>query len=280
VNLFRNIAALCGVFAMVASAPAALAAGPAIATNWTGFYVGGNVGYGWGNRGADYTANDPGSALLFAPLSAPGGKGGAPAPASFKDSGAIGGLQFGYNSQLNRNWLVGVEADFNGSGVKGSDVFSSFSPNVGPFTNTVTEKVSWFSTVRARLGYLPMDNLLAYITGGYAFGQVERTVTYAVGGSPLGGGAGGFAFVCPGSFAPCFAGSSSRTASGWTVGAGFEYAVLRNWTIKAEYLYVSLGGKSVTATAVNGNGAIPSSFDSNFGNAAFNIVRAGFNYHF
>ena len=206
-----------------------------------------------------------------------GGGGGGRPPCKKKDSGGVGDWD---TIRSLTTWVVGLEADFSWSGMKGSGISSGFSPNVGPFTNTVTEKVNWFSTVRARLGYLPMDNLLTYITGGLAFGQIDRTGTYAVGGSALGIGSGGFGILCPGGFAPCVPGSSSSTASGWTVGAGFEYAVLKNWTLKAEYLYVSLGRKSVTQTALNGNGAIPSSFDANFSNAAFNIARVGFNYHF
>ena len=80
--------------------------------NWTGFYLGANVGGGWGSRSVDYAANDPATVLLFAP--APG-LGGAPPSTSFKSSGAIGGLQIGYNWQFNRNWLVGVETDFDWS---------------------------------------------------------------------------------------------------------------------------------------------------------------------
>jgi outer membrane immunogenic protein len=69
---------------------------------------------------------------------------------------------------------------------------------------------------------------------------------------------------------------------GWTVGAGFEYALWQNVTFKAEYLYVSLNSsKSITETALNPNGnALLSSFNANFNNMAFSVARAGFNYHF
>ncbi|HEY4139871.1 MAG TPA: porin family protein, partial [Pseudolabrys sp.] len=92
---------------------------PVAATyNWTGFYAGGNVGYGWQNRSASFVGTDAstvGAALLT------GGFGGTVAgPASFSAKGVTGGLQGGYNWQVNRNWLVGLEADFNWANVNGT----------------------------------------------------------------------------------------------------------------------------------------------------------------
>ncbi len=85
------------------------------ADSWTGFYVGGNVGYGWSasDATATFAANPP----------PPGGGhvdlAGAGAPVSFNMSGAVGGFQLGYNWQLNQQWVVGLEADFDLSGIKG-----------------------------------------------------------------------------------------------------------------------------------------------------------------
>ena len=113
------------------------------------------------------------------------------------------------------------------------------------------ERLKWFGTVRGRLGYLPFDNLLTFITGGFAYGRVERTVTMISAG-PNGFGedtTGGPGFNCLIVGAPCFAGTSSNTNTGWTIGGGLEYALWGNLTIKAEYLYVSLAGQSVTTAA-------------------------------
>jgi outer membrane immunogenic protein len=249
------------------------------AYSWTGFYVGGNVGYGWGtNRSVNYSPNDPASAAYFAPA-----VGGAPPATSFKDSSVLGGLQLGYNWQFNRNWLVGLETDFDWSGLKGSGSSSGIVGTVYPFSNTVNEKVDWFGTVRARLGYLPIDNLLTYITGGLAYGRIDHTGNYFINGpAPAVAFLGGFGFTCLAAGpAPCFSGSSSSTATGWTMGAGFEYALLKNVTLKAEYLYVNLGNHSITQSALLpfGTNAL-SSFNANYGNTAFNVVRAGFNYRF
>ena len=78
----------------------------------------------------------------------------------------------------------------------------------------------------------------------------------------------------------CFAGSSSKISTGWTLGGGIEYALWLHWTVKAEYLYVSLSGGSVTEFAVDTSGLAPASYNANFNHANFNVVRAGLNYKF
>jgi outer membrane immunogenic protein len=242
-----------------------------------GFYVGGNVGYGWGtNRSVNFSPNDPDSAGLF-------GVGLLPlATSGFRDSGALGGLQLGYNWQFNRNWLVGLEADFDWSAMKGSGSgSSSFIFGGGPVSsNTVNERVDWFGTARARLGYLPMDNLLTYITGGFAYGRIDGTGNNTFRPIVV-ENIGGFGFTCSGGTATCLSGSSSSTATGWTVGAGFEYAVWHNWTLKAEYLYVNLGNHTTTLRALVPFGADAlTSFNANYSDTVFNVVRGGLNYRF
>jgi outer membrane immunogenic protein len=254
-------------------APAAPVVAPAY--NWTGFYIGGNVGGGWGSRDVSFAPNDPGTQFLF--LS------GAPPPSSFDINGVPGGLQLGYNWQFDRNWLLGVETDFNGSGLKGSTLSPGtlgIGPNLFPFMVNADEHIKWFGTVRARLGFLPTGYLLAYITGGFAYGQVERTVTL---NSPAGIGTGGFSFDCVSASLNCFSGSSSSTRIGWTVGGGLEYAIWPRWTLKAEYLYVSLDSDSnLTATALAAfpSNPAPASFNANYSRANFNVARAGLNYRF
>lgn len=246
------------------------------AHNWTGFYIGGNVGGGWGSRDVDFAANDPATSTL---LFAPGVLNGKPPLSSFKTSGVLGGLQLGYNWQFNRDWLVGLETDFNWSDMKGSGTTSAVlggTPNTVPFE----ERVKWFGTVRARLGYLPMNNLLTYVTGGFAYGRVEHSGNYTGAAGAIGIGAGGFTASCA-ARANCFAGSSSSIASGWTVGGGLEYTVWKNVTVKAEYLYVSLASNSVTETAlVFTPGTSPASINANFSRTNFNVARLGLNYRF
>jgi outer membrane immunogenic protein len=281
------IALVAAAFA-IASADAAdipVKAAPAPAAvgySWSGFYVGGNVGYGWGrNRTATFAPND---------LAAFGGTCGGFAggecagPAAFRPDGGLGGLQAGYNWQINRSWLLGVEADFQWSGIDGAGTSPPFRLGTvlaGPdSTFRVSEDIKNFATVRLRAGWLPTDNLLAYATGGVAFGRASRTaVLDSVAGTNL--STGGFSYRCIAGPA-CFTGSSTRTSIGWSAGAGIEYAAWRNWRVKAEYLYVDLGSEPVRAIAAAATvfGPIPASFTVNYGDTVFHVVRLGINYKF
>jgi outer membrane immunogenic protein len=69
-------------------------------------------------------------------------------------------------------------------------------------------------------------------------------------------------------------------AVGWTLGGGLEYAVWQRWTLKAEYLYVSLDSKSFTETSVPAPGSGSASLVANFGRTTFNVGRVGVNYRF
>jgi outer membrane immunogenic protein len=248
---------------------------PAPVYSWTGFYIGGNIGGGWGHRHVTFTPNDPATANLFFV------QGFGPPPTSFTSSGVIGGGQIGYNWQWNQKWLVGLETDFDGTNIRGATT-ANFGNSVIPFSATVDEHLKWLGTIRGRLGYLPTETLLAYIAGGFAYGRLDHTGTYtnnsifAVG--PVTGG--GFAIICFGG-PTCAAGSSGQTATGWTLGGGLEYALTQNLSVRAEYLYVSLDTKPLTETALSTLGAgIPASFNANYGRLNLSVVRAGLNYQF
>src|SRR5262249_22627918 len=158
---------------------------------WTGWYFGGNIGGGWGHRDIGFVPND----VLAAGLP-------IPSSMSFDTSGVIGGLQAGFNYQYYSNWLIGVEADFNWSNMRGS-ASASFGTHP-PLTESVDERDRWFGTVRARVGYVPFDRFLTFVTGGFAYGKVERSANYA-NNTSLGFGSGipGLSFGCS-PFAVCF----------------------------------------------------------------------------
>jgi outer membrane immunogenic protein len=197
---------------------------------------------------------------------------------SFQTSGVVGGLQVGYNYLLNRNWLVGLETDFDGSGMRGSGTSVSA---LGITSSSVDEQIKWFGTVRARVGYLPTDNLLTYVTGGFAYGKVEQSGSLVVPTGFIGLGVGlPFAATCTGP-ATCLSGSSSEVATGWTLGGGVEYPFWQKWTVKAEYLYVSLNSQATTENwvAVLTPGTTVPSYNAS-SRTSFNILRAGLNYRF
>jgi outer membrane immunogenic protein len=224
------------------------------AYNWTGWYVGGNVGYGWGNSSdPGLSFADPGAAVGFAGYFAAGGN----VFPDLKPRGAVGGGQIGYNWQVSPNWVAGLVTDFQGSGMRASAT-NTVTPAGGLSSNqTNSEQINWFGTVRAKLGYA-LNNWLAYATGGLAYGEV------ATSGS----------FVSP----PLdFTGSDNTTKVGWTAGAGLNYGLTRNWIVGVEYLYVDLGKVSYTETQP---ALAPGASLSISNRATAQIARASLDYKF
>jgi outer membrane immunogenic protein len=143
---FRRVA-----FALRRSALAADAVGaePISAVNWSGAYIGGVAGYGWGSETYDYSFFGPSSSV------------------DFDANGFVGGLTAGYNWQHDR-FVIGAEADVSFANIKG-DVLVADPPCL---IEGCAAKVSWFGTGRARLGYA-FENFLPYVTGGFAVGRVK-----------------------------------------------------------------------------------------------------------
>jgi outer membrane immunogenic protein len=252
--------------------------------SWTGFYVGANIGYGWGNSSAAESPGDAASGLVIGlPLI-------GSAATSFDTKGWAGGLQVGYNWQFNPRWVAGVEADFDWSNIKGSSSVSAniqTVPNVGIFN--ASQKVDWFGTVRARLGYLLTNDLLVYAAGGLAYGKVNESASFGLVALNAFANVNGLSFACSnppdvGLGGPtCFAGSNSRTSTGWTAGGGAEYRFAQNFSLKLEYLYVNLGSGdtfNIPAATLFAPATSPSVLNVSFDRAAFNLVRAGLNYRF
>jgi outer membrane immunogenic protein len=229
--------------------------------NWTGFYLGGNIGYSWGKSSDTSTLTNPSGMVVF-----------TSAGQSNLDGG-VGGGQIGYNWQM-QGWVWGFEADIQGSGENGSRAFAfqrqlfvqaglfGLQANLAvPFA--LTQKIDWFGTVRGRVGVLATPKVLLYATGGLAYGEVNSSEAIGV--------------ATPVSFL------NTTTNVGWTVGAGVEGAIGGNWTARLEYLYVDLGRTSgsfvtpvVIGFAVNG-GFLNSNYSSRITD---NILRVGVNYKF
>jgi outer membrane immunogenic protein len=246
---------------------------------WTGFYVGINGGYAWGNSSVAFTPNDSAAAAGTC------GGGGAPkgqciGSVDFRRDGAVAGGQFGFNWQVNSHWLIGAEADYQWSNLDGS-VSSSFRlGNVGATNMVASQTVESFGTIRARAGVVLAPPLLLYGTGGLAFGQVHenlRVPAVATGGlSP----AGGFSYACT-IGTTCFTGSAAQTLFGWSAGAGAEYAITTNLIFRTELLYVHLSAPTVTAIATAvAAGTSPASIAAGFSPVYFAVMRAGLNYKF
>ena len=116
-----------------------------------------------------------------------------------------------------------------------------------------------------------------------AYGRFSETA--GVDGAGPGFTAGGFQFQCntPGGAGTtnCFVGNGSRTAAGYVVGGGAEYALSRNLSLKGEFLYLNLGhGSAFNVVAQSAVGAAPSSFTASYGTVDFYVARAGVNWKF
>ena len=159
---------------------------PPMRHSWTGCYVGAAGGGVWGKSRHVSATGDITN--------------------SFDISGGIVGVEYGCNYQTGM-WVIGTESDFSWTNKTGS------ATDIGAATTSST-KERWFSTTRARLGYLMSDTVLLYATGGLANARIEATANT---------GAGVF--------------TESKTRWGWTAGLGTEVALNNNWSVKADYLY-------------------------------------------
>jgi outer membrane immunogenic protein len=257
---------------------------------WTGFYIGGNIGGSFGRARSDIFATG---------LPATASPGGAM-------NGVLGGLQFGYNARFDRLFF-GLETDFQGTSQRGNSTVTDFIPGTPGVPGTPTipgtpaipcilfdppapacipgtgipatpdipgtpaipgrpaaigiigvqNQLPWFGTLRGRFGVTPAERWWLYVTGGLAYGNVTTTESLVVNGVPM----------------------SVRTDSikaGWVLGAGIETFVWNNWTVKLEYLYIDFGNVGATTFA----GIAPIALVTGSSHLTDNIVRVGFNYHF
>ena len=167
---------------------------------------------------------------------------------NFGTSGFVFGGTVGANYQVG-SLVFGVEADGDWADTSGFGTVTATSLCTG---GCLTQN-TWLSTLRGRAGYA-FDRFLVYGTAGAALGNVRANFS----NDPV----------------------SSATKAGWTVGAGVEVGFARNWSAKAEYLFVDLANGSCTADCAiadaNGPPLIPNIA------VKFNesIVRGGINYRF
>jgi outer membrane immunogenic protein len=216
---------------------------PLPTSSWTGFYVGANVGYGVARDSTLYAENAP----FFVT--------GQTETFKIMPSGVLGGGQVGYNWQFGR-LVAGFESDFQASAMADSAcVFgcvNAFFIDVG----NVQQRLPWFGTSRARLGYVGDSSAMFYLTGGVAYGRTETNITHLLGAAPQ------------------FSLSTSQTKTGWTLGGGVEVPVAHNWKVRAEYLYIDLGSQTIAFS--------PQPLLSVGVSTAYreNIFRVGANYAF
>jgi outer membrane immunogenic protein len=225
----------------------------AVPCTWCGFYAGVNGGGAWFDDGSAI-ANETSAGAPFI-------SGTWPGTGNFGDlrgSGGFGGGQIGYNWQR-AQWVFGLEADIQGADIRGSTA-ATLPYIAAPNTVTVgvTERIDWFGTVRGRVGYA-WNGFLLYATGGFAYGDVGTSISYA---DTLGFTANG---------------SNTTTRAGYAVGAGGEWAINPKWSVKLEYQYINLGRQ--TANATEFFAGAPTTFAvTSTTRDDFHTVRIGLNY--
>jgi len=116
------------------------------AYNWTGCYVGANLGGTWGRSNEEIP--------------------GYPANFDISMAGVTGGGQLGCNYMFAPHWVVGLEGDFDGTSLRGDEL------TTGSFGERYYERWNWTASVRGRLGYA-WDNWLVYATGGAAWANLD-----------------------------------------------------------------------------------------------------------
>jgi outer membrane immunogenic protein len=215
--------------------------------DWTGPYVGVNVGGSVGRSLTHTSDAGPLSENETTYLSA---------------TGAVGGAQIGYNWQIPSflNLVLGVEADIQASGQRGSACLANCLLD-GTITLNLQQKIDWFGTARARVG-LASGPVLSYVTAGFAYGHVNTS------GSFVGFAAPGIPFTL-----------DNNTRGGFAVGSGVEATLGGNWTAKLEYLYVNLGQSNLLvetgpAAVIFGTPVAVTA------QARDHIYRGGLNYRF
>jgi outer membrane immunogenic protein len=169
--------------------------------NWSGLYAGFNIGYGFGS--SDWSAQ-------------------AGLSGSFGTSGFLASADVGFNFQSG-GLVLGVEGDVDWqllTGTSNSSVCTGFAATAASKTAAglaCQTRSDWLGTARVRVGYA-FDQLLVYVTGGGAFGNVQTRLNGL--------------------------GEQNTVEFGWTAGAGLEYAISNMWTARLEYLYVDLANAS------------------------------------
>lgn len=197
--------------------------------SWAGFYLGAHGGYGW--KRDDFSQL---SSFFFVQTLLPTN--------GVRSTGAVYGAQAGYNWQFGRV-VTGLEIDFSVTDIKGSNGVSESRviPNVGPGSTSPTfgENVKYLGSARARLGWLPADNILLYGTAGLASERLDRTNGLSEIIQPNGQPA-ATAFIST---------RSPDDKFGWVAGAGAEVMLgSANWIGRVEYLHYDLG-QVATATS-------------------------------
>lgn len=201
-------------------APAYTPAAPASPAiyNWTGFYLGGNVGAGLLHDSATQTTTATAVTL--------------PGSINVSPVGLVGGAQAGVDYQFS-SVVVGAQASWSSSNINGNTVVNATTVPAGG-QERLTAAPSWFASATGRIGYAA-NTLLFYVKGGGAWMHIEHVQDILV----LGGAVGNSQAI-------------SDTRTGFTAGVGLEYALTQNLSALFEYDFYDFGTRTENFSTVTG----------------------------
>jgi outer membrane immunogenic protein len=221
---------------------------PVVAYNWTGCYVGGNVGGGWARTEQTQIAKVGGAPVI------PNNDFG-----SSTGNNVIGGGQIGCDYQFAGKWVVGVQGMFDFGRIGSSHVVPTAFPGfpVGAFNSVNTTRDIFTAT--ARVGYLFAPQVLGYVKGGAAWAQVDHI----------------FNGTIPRPFLSESATGIDR--QGWTIGGGVEWMFTRNWSVFGEFNYMDFGRRDINFVSGPGTVGLPDVVRTRF---TTSTALVGINYKF
>jgi outer membrane immunogenic protein len=210
---------------------------------WTGFYIGAQLGGAWSDADWRYDNfnwfNTIGPVLVCTKF-------------ALDESGVLGGGQAGYTYQTGA-FVFGVEGS-----VAGADLAQSERSPFFPEADLYTTKINLITSITGRVGFA-CGRWLGYAKGGWSGADIELDL---------------FDHVTP------VRANESTWANGWTVGGGAEYAFARSVSLGVEYDYAGLDIDRFTVRCptcpLNVGGGVPV-VD---GDIAVQSVTARLNYHF
>jgi outer membrane immunogenic protein len=229
--------------------------------NWTGFYIGGFVGGAGADR--DAFASEPN--IVGAPAAFYNGTGLGTSYGL--GSSFIGGGTVGYNWQrVGSPFVLGIEGEAGYIHMRGArqDV-NATAAGLSPIDSVDSSRLGdWYGVIAGRAGWA-VNSALFYVKGGVAF--IDHS--YSFNDSCVGAGAPG----CGGGFLVI---NRSTTDATYAVGAGIEYALTNNWSLKGEYLYLGTQKSySSSATSVIPAGTLYTNSNSDPG---IHTGKIGLNY--
>jgi len=212
------------------------AAAPVMTYNWTGCYVGGSAG---GVVSQDRTTSIFGNSI------------------DFSSTGFVGAGQVGCDYEFAPGWVAGVEGRAGWTSLKNTHAASVRNLATGILLpSQFTLGNDFLASTTARLGYSFTDRWLVFVRGGAAWTREKVDDAFT--------NVGGIA-VDP---------NATMTRTGWTAGAGVEWAFAPHWTASLEYNYYDFGSSGATLTSPTDTVTLGSLKDT------IHEVTAGMNYHF